>query len=446
MKYAVFAIMFLSLMFLSACKTTQEPLTNQAPRFSSDPTTVVVVNTLYSYEIFAKDEENDSIKFEASELPEWLTLEDKGKGNATLTGTPDATNIGSVKIVLNASDGELSSNQDFAVKIIAQGASWTPERNKDGVVTIDSSSRYGELIFENEQSNEEILTGFPVGHNLPKVANRLFYNLKLDGYGGLPAQNCLTRGYLMSETDATFELCNANENKDLFRVWGGRNPNLKHVLVKNVEIKNAFRTYNVVDGTVVTKSSALPHTDTFQSYFGGSAQEDPEWLVIQDSIIKNSDNNLMIVGGTNFKGFLYQNLTTTCEQWFIDDKHKRQENDYTEFTPDKTPPNHGCGNYMNVSSDSPAEVWLVDVFPGNNTVNANNKNNTVVLIGANKDDIRVTTRDENKKRIEHPNVKRYETIEAALADGQTRPPFLDLSCAGWQTKPLGCESVPGYKN
>jgi len=325
-------------------------------------------------------------------------------------------------------------------------SSWVPQRDGNGNIVVNTESVYGTVIFENERSDELILSGFPVGHNLPAVDNRIFYNLMLDGYGDLSFGNCLTRSYLMDESDPTRSICEANENKDLMRVWANSNPDLQHVLLKNLVVKNAFRSYNVVDGVVVQTSSALPHTDTFQTFFGGNADEDPEWLVIQDSVFKNSDNNLMITGGNRFKGFLYQNLLTTCEQEFLDDKHQRILNDYAEFLPDETPTLRGCGNFMGASSNEPALVWLVEVAPGNGKANVSNNNAPVIVVGSNNEDLLVFTRNASNQIVPHENVHRYAYIEDALADGHMRPPFLNLSCTGWRLAPSNCESIQGYRD
>jgi len=185
--------------------------------------------------------------------------------------------------------------------------------------------------FDYVRANENILTGFPLGHDLPNATNELFYNLSLDGYGGLPFGSCLRRGYLLNDSDPNKEICTNNENRDLMRVWGNRNPNLKNILMKNMTIKNAFRTYNIVDGDVVTTPSALPHTDTFQAFYLSSASENPDWLVIQDTLIKNSDNSLMISSRTPFKGAVYQNLSTDCDDEFRADTKTRNINDHNHF-------------------------------------------------------------------------------------------------------------------
>jgi len=233
------------------------------------------------------------------------------------------------------------------------------------------------------------------------------------------------------------------------RVWANRNPNLQNVLIKNVEIKNAFRTFNVVDGVVVQNAQAIPHTDTFQSFYAGSSEEDPDWLVIQDSIIKNSDNSMMIFGGTRFSGFLYQNLQISCDEAFAEDVRSRVLNDHIQFnTGVADPAINYCTNTMSAGSNQVAPVWLVDVTPGSDTgrVGILNQDARVVVIGDNADTIRITTRDAQNKVVNHPNVRRYLTIEEAISQGEARPPFIELSCAGWSDAPQNCESRTGYFN
>jgi len=322
-------------------------------------------------------------------------------------------------------------------------ASWEPSRNAQNQVVVNALGQ--SEAFDYELSNQQILTGFSVGHDIPRTTNHLFYNLELDGYGGLPFGSCLRRGYLLPDSDPNKELCTANENKDLMRVWGNRNPDLQHVLLKNMTIKNAFRTYNVVDGDVVQNSRALPHTDTFQAFYSGSAQEDPQWLAIQDSVIKNSDNSLMIFS-TRFAGILYQNLITACEAEFVQDGQQRILNDHAEFTGNTNPSLFVCGNNTTVGTSKAAPVWLVNVLPssGAGRIGVTNENARVVVVGNQEGDYRITTRDANRRVVPHPNVRYYPNIEAALAAESSRPPFMELSCAGWATPPANCEDRRGF--
>lgn len=298
--------------------------------------------------------------------------------------------------------------------------------------------------FDFVLSNQQILTGFPIGHNLPEATNELFYNLLLDGYGGLPPGSCLQRGYLLSDSDPNKAICTANENRDLLRIWANRNPNLKNVLVKNLSIMNAFRTYNVVDGTIVTSSAALPHTDTFQSFYGSSPQEDPDWFVLQDTYIKNSDNSLMI-SATPFKGAVYQNLQTGCDDHFRQDSKTRNVNDHLVFDPSGTPGgDNPCSNTVSFGSSEVAPLWLIDVQSGGQ-ISVSNGNAQVIVIGDDNRELNINTRNSSNSLVPHPEVRYYSSIEIALLT-EERPPYIELSCSGWANPPAGCESRIGFLN
>lgn len=331
------------------------------------------------------------------------------------------------------------------------------KRDVHNNLVIDSKSAQGILSFEYENSFANLKTGFPVGHGIkPHIENRLFYNLKLDGYGGLPMGSCLTRGYLMSDSDPTKKICLANENKDLLRDWSQlytRDPNeitpYKNTLIKNVDVQRAFRTYNHVDGKLMKSGNDLPHTDTFQSYYGGktAGEKNAQWLAIQDSIIKNSDNGGMIVGDTHYRGFLYHNLEIGCDAAFVADGLKRIRNDYIYHG--ATPAYEWvCTNNIGASSYNYAPVWLIDIHYTNPGVGVRSNGAPVVIIGQNKDKLQISFAHNSTPG----EVCRYNTIEDALNDNDVsdgcgkfeRPPFLELSCAGWKNPPANCESRRGY--
>ena len=329
------------------------------------------------------------------------------------------------------------------IDVAAAQQVWEPTRNSSGQVVIDFNGT--NEVFTSERSNQQILTNFPIGHNLRDVDNHLFYNLALDGYGGLPMGSCLRRGYLIPNSDPNKELCTANENRDLMRVWANQNRNLDNVVLKNMSIKNAFRTYNLVDGDVVETSTQLPHTDTFQTFYSSISLENPDWLVIQDTEIMNSDNNLMISGGGRFNGVLYHNLRTSCDGEFVVDVRSRIENDFDHFRPnDDYPTGRGCANSMRIGNNEAALVWLVSVDPNTNGIHVTNDNDRVVIVGHPAGTFRVISRDANRAVVDHPNVHYYNNIESALAAESRRPPMLELSCAGWLNPPANCESRIGF--
>lgn len=335
---------------------------------------------------------------------------------------------------------------------------WVDGRNTDNHIVLDSKSKFGLVTFGWERSFEDIKTGFAVGHGIPDIENKLFYNLRLDGYGGLPYGSCLKRASFMADSDPTKAICAANENQDLLRDWSqwySRPDDVgtsvyKNVLIKNVEVKNAFRTFNAIDGVIVKTFYDLPHTDTFQAYYGGGAEKNSQWMVIQDSSFKNSDNSLMIIGNVFYRGFVYQNLKVSCDAEFGNDAHTRVINDYALNNLGAAPESfYYCTNLMQTGSINPATAWLIEVDPADKTVTVQTNGAPVIIVGSNKDTLNIRFWPAGTSAP----VCRYATIEDALSDTNAsvdgcgnyeRPPFIELSCAGWKNKPSECETRQGF--
>lgn len=90
------------------------------PFFSSSPITTVEEDELYTYEIVITDyDKNDDITItSALALPPWLSLNDHGDRTATLTGTPDNSNVGTVGVLLSAEDQTgRSATQLFNIEV-----------------------------------------------------------------------------------------------------------------------------------------------------------------------------------------------------------------------------------------------------------------------------------------------------------------------------------------
>ena len=87
------------------------------PVFDSTAVTAVTENSAYSYTISTSDVDVETLAITATTLPTWLTFTDNGDGTATLTGTPSNAHIGTHNVVLNVSDGSVSSNQNFTITV-----------------------------------------------------------------------------------------------------------------------------------------------------------------------------------------------------------------------------------------------------------------------------------------------------------------------------------------
>ena len=102
------------------------PAENSAPSFSSSPVALATEGSAYSYAIQASDpDSDDTLAIAAPTVPDWLDLTDNGDGTATLSGTPDAADVGSHDVVLQVTDAAGAvAEQAFAITVAA--ASSTP--------------------------------------------------------------------------------------------------------------------------------------------------------------------------------------------------------------------------------------------------------------------------------------------------------------------------------
>ncbi len=92
-----------------------------------DTTSAPVIETLaldnaiagaeYSFELVSTDADGDELTYNATELPEWLTLEDNNDGTASLFGTPTSDNLGEVSIAIELSDGLHTVNKNMAMEV-----------------------------------------------------------------------------------------------------------------------------------------------------------------------------------------------------------------------------------------------------------------------------------------------------------------------------------------
>ncbi|MFL5327601.1 MAG: putative Ig domain-containing protein [Gemmataceae bacterium] len=95
---------------------------NSQPLLTSTPPTDADEGALYSYPITTADSDvGDTRTIVATTLPGWLTLLDNGDGSATLSGTPNKSDVGTHRVVLKVTDvaGEFVT-QSFDITVEAR--------------------------------------------------------------------------------------------------------------------------------------------------------------------------------------------------------------------------------------------------------------------------------------------------------------------------------------
>ena len=123
-------------------KTTQSyallatPRSNTPPLFTSTPVTQVIENHLYHYNLTVIDKESLPLTLSAISLPNWLNFNENADGTATLTGTPQHSDIGIHLVSVQAQDaaGEYAIHT-FNIAVAAQTYSLIINKIGNGTVT-----------------------------------------------------------------------------------------------------------------------------------------------------------------------------------------------------------------------------------------------------------------------------------------------------------------------
>jgi hypothetical protein len=101
-----------------AFKVAENATTNHLPRFVSNPPLVAVINTQWSYEPQALDDDaGDFVSIKLLSRPTGMQFVGK-----ILTWTPDANQIGNYTVKLEATDGKGSTYQEFKIKVTSSGS------------------------------------------------------------------------------------------------------------------------------------------------------------------------------------------------------------------------------------------------------------------------------------------------------------------------------------
>jgi RHS repeat-associated protein len=118
---------------------------NEAPIFTSTPAnTNISANSTFTYNITTTDPDvGDTRSITATSIPSWLTLVNSSNGTATLTGTPNNSQLGLFNIALTATDaGGLKTTQNIIIGsqiTLAEQTNFVPQRSQTLVVPASPS-------------------------------------------------------------------------------------------------------------------------------------------------------------------------------------------------------------------------------------------------------------------------------------------------------------------
>jgi len=87
---------------------------NHAPTFTSDPATSVALGDPYIYTIAAQDMDGDDLSYSAPVLPDWLSYY---PATNVISGIPHTGDLGSHHVTVRVSDGTVSADQSFRIRV-----------------------------------------------------------------------------------------------------------------------------------------------------------------------------------------------------------------------------------------------------------------------------------------------------------------------------------------
>jgi LPXTG-site transpeptidase (sortase) family protein len=163
---------------------------NDAPTFTSAPVTTAGESTLYTYNVVTTDPDGaDTLAISAGSLPSWLTLVDLGNRTATLSGTPNSSQVGVHNVVLEVTDGTATALQTFDITVgntapqVATNGINTLADTGDGVLAEGENVKVGitQLLVTFNQDVNDPANNTDV-HDVTNSANYLLVRDNGDGF------------------------------------------------------------------------------------------------------------------------------------------------------------------------------------------------------------------------------------------------------------------------
>ena len=143
-------------LFISSCGDDNDdtiqpiPVANSAPAISSADTDTASIGTLFNYTLTATDADGDTLTYQASLLPAWLTFD---AAIAELSGTPPAGSAGDYQVTLAASDGMNSTPVFLTISIANSAPVITSTAGNNGVI----GSAYSYTLTANDADADTLI-------------------------------------------------------------------------------------------------------------------------------------------------------------------------------------------------------------------------------------------------------------------------------------------------
>jgi hypothetical protein len=164
-----------------SCQITFNPV-NDAPVITSTPVDSVEWGSLFAYVFAASDVDNANLTLSAVDIPAWLAF---SPSTGVLTGTPAQINVGEHLVLLRVSDGELTTDQSFILKVTGDPLDAVSNFNAAGIKVYPVPAREHLTIqFSNLTENtsvEIISTSGSIVMKSLAVKDQVDMNVDLNG-------------------------------------------------------------------------------------------------------------------------------------------------------------------------------------------------------------------------------------------------------------------------
>ncbi len=127
---------------------------NDAPQIISSAITSATQDSAYSYTLSSSDDDGDALSISASTLPAWLTLTDNGDGSALLSGTPGNAEVGNHNVVIEVSDGVLTSSQSFTINVA--NVNDAPQITSSVITSATQDTAYNYTLSSNDVDGDAL--------------------------------------------------------------------------------------------------------------------------------------------------------------------------------------------------------------------------------------------------------------------------------------------------
>ena len=128
------------------------PPANHAPTITSTPITIATIGTTYTYDVQATDADGNTLNYNLTTKPTGMTI---NSATGEISWVPTISQMGDNDVVVNVSDGKLSDNQTFTIKV-QENREWTIMIYDDGDNNLEYYSWENLENMENVTLNQNI--------------------------------------------------------------------------------------------------------------------------------------------------------------------------------------------------------------------------------------------------------------------------------------------------